>query len=100
MYSSAPYCCWPRSSVRPASAPCAEWQRACVQPSLALRDGAGAVMLLLRLLVAGSLFGFGLAMLLDRWLGGWGILLAAVLCTAAAVVLYLRLTPQVQEERP
>ena len=57
-----------------------------------------ALMLLLRLLLAGGLFGFGLAMLLDRWLGGWGILLAAAMCTAGGLVLYRRLAPPRREE--
>lgn len=76
----------------------AQWQRARSEPSLTLRDGPAAVLLLLRLLLAGGTFGFSLAMLLDRWLGNWGIVLAAVLCTAVCVVLYLRLPPKVHEE--
>ena len=44
-------------------------------------------------LAGGALFGFGLAMLFDRWLGAWGILCAAALCGGLCVALFRMLRP-------
>jgi hypothetical protein len=57
-----------------------ELRRAHREPQLRPRDGVTMAIVLLRAITAGGLFGFGLAMVLDRLLGGWGILLATAIC--------------------
>jgi hypothetical protein len=68
------------------------------QPHLAFRDAIAALALVVQLAIAGGLVGFGLAMLLDRLIGGWGILLAAVMCCALAATVYRGLRLQREGE--
>jgi hypothetical protein len=55
-----------------------------IGPASTASDWHVAVIVVLCSALAAGLFGFGLAMLLDRIVGGWGVVLAAVICVAIA----------------
>src|SRR5207253_10369217 len=63
----------------------ASWSARAATPPEGGRGWRTTTLLWFAMAPAGGVFGFGLALLLDSYLGGWGILLAAVLSLAACL---------------
>jgi hypothetical protein len=70
------------------------WQRRTAESKPFLRrsfgDVSAAVIVILCTLAVGALSGIALAMVLDRLLGAWGLLLAAGIGVGVTIVLFTR----------